>query len=275
MSVLTSKPPRASRFTRGRIAALATLALATAVVVDACFIEPNDVVVERSTWKTNVRSPLVVAHLSDLHAHGFGTREERAIALLNEAHPDVVVVSGDVVDNGNLEHARAFFEKLHAPLGVLVVRGNWEHWQRVEGERAFYASVHATLLVDEGISLRDDVWVAGMDDESTTEPNLRKALLGKPAGTITMGLFHSPSFFDHAHTGLDVAFAGHTHGGQIRVPFMAPLFLPWGSGRFVEGDYTALDGTSHLHVSRGLGTSTVPARFACKPEIAIVRLEPR
>jgi len=263
-----------TRSRRRRIVALALLGACVVLVVDAFFVEPSRVATETSTWQTGVRSPLVVAHLSDLHAHGLRTREERALAILERARPDVIVVTGDVVDEGDLEPARAFFEKLHAPLGVLVVRGNWEHWQRVESgtEARFYASVHATLLVDQGVALRDDVWAIGLDDPGSTEPNLRRALAGKPAGAITLALFHSPAYFD-AHAGtMDVAFAGHTHGGQVRVPFLPPLFLPPGSGRFVGGDYTV--GSHTMHVSRGLGTSMVDARFACRPEVAIVTLVP-
>ena len=242
------------------------------VVVDACFVEPDDVVLEVASIHANVRASLVVAHLSDLHAGELGVRESRAIALLEAAHPDLVVVTGDVVDGGTLEPARAFFQKLHAPLGVLVVRGNWEHWRPPPDERAFYASVGAKLLVNEGLAIRDDVWVAGLEDESSATPDLAKALVGAPSTGMKIGLFHSPSFFDRASASFQFAFAGHTHGGQVRIPFMAPPWLPDGSGRFVSGFYTR--GGSQMHVSRGIGTSIAPIRFACKPEVTVVTFVP-
>ena len=269
--LIDDRRPR-RRLSPRRIAALLAGVVLSSVAIDACFVEPDAVALESIGWPAKVRSPLVIAHLSDLHANGYGLREERAIAMIEAARPDVVVVTGDVVDGGTLEPARAFFEKLHAPLGVLVVRGNWEQWRPVADEAAFYGQVHATLLVNRGLEVRDDVWVAGLSDESTTAPDLGAALLGKPEGAVTVGLFHSPAYFEQASSRLDVAFAGHTHGGQIRVPGLPPLFLPRGSGRFVSGDYTV--GRSRMHVSRGLGTSIVPIRFACKPEVAIVTLIP-
>ena len=176
--------PRAWRSVVRRAVGALVVFSVVCVVVDACFVEPDDVVLEVASIHANVRAPLVVAHLSDLHAGELGVRESRAIALLEAAHPDLVVVTGDVVDGGTLEPARAFFQKLHAPLGVLVVRGNWEHWRPPPDERAFYASVGAKLLVNEGLAIRDDVWVAGLEDESSATPDLAKAL----ADIISEGL---------------------------------------------------------------------------------------
>lgn len=273
--------PRRPSHPRHRRVALAVGAVVAVIAVYTLVIAPNDVVVERTTWKMAVARPLVVAHLSDLHLRGFGAREKKAITLVDAARPDVIVVSGDVVDEGDLEKARPFFEGLHAPLGVLVVRGNWEHWQATHGEDAFYESVGATLLVNRGIAIRDDVFVAGVDDATAGEPDLGAALVGRPLGGFTLAIFHSPEYFDtRASTRVHGAFAGHTHGGQVRLPGLAPFFLPPGSGRFVAGDYEALEPPApgapraKMHVSRGLGTSMLPIRSFCQPEVAIVTIVP-
>ncbi len=81
-------------------------------------------------------------------------------------------------------------------------------------------------------------------------------------------LFHSPSAFDSAARDGDLAFAGHTHGGQVRLPFVGALWTPPGSGRFLEGWYE--QGGARMLVSRGVGTSMVPVRFLCSPEVARV-----
>jgi predicted MPP superfamily phosphohydrolase len=82
-----------------------------------------------------------------------------------------------------------------------------------------------------------------------------------------------PEFFDSLASRIDLAFAGHTHGGQVRVPGFGPLWLPAGSGRFVAAWYTAAN--ARMYVSRGVGTSILAARFACAPEVALVTLQPR
>jgi len=232
------------------------------------------VVVERNVVVLDVRTPMVIAHLSDLHLHAYGYRESEALNRVADAQPNVVVVTGDVTDDGNLETARPFFKQL-ATFGrgrTYVVLGNWEHWRPVADARAFYESVGAKLLVDEGVRLRDDVFLAGLDDITAGPPNVARAIAGRPEGAVLIGAFHSPSMWDGpGHFAL--ALAGHTHGGQIRTPFGTPLFTPPGSGRYVEGRYDEPGRT--LIVSRGLGTSIVPIRLFCPPEVRIITVVPR
>jgi predicted MPP superfamily phosphohydrolase len=261
------------RTRRRRQVSAGLLLVATALVVDAALVEPYAVTVTRHAVSANVKSPLTVLHLTDLHTHGFGARERRTVETLEEAHADLVVVTGDVVDGGDLEPARELFVRLHAPLGVWVVRGNWENWKPPPNEGAFFTSVGATLLLNEGRLVRSDVWLAGVDDPMSGTADMTAALRGAPPGATKIALLHSPAYFDEVAPSIDLAFAGHTHGGQVRAPFLGALWLPPGSGRFVEGWYTAAN--AKLYVSRGVGTSIAPVRFLCRPEIAVVTLTPR
>ena len=253
-----------------RTVVYAAVAVASALLADALLVEPQRLEVRRAQITVGVHAPLTIAHLSDLHTHAYGGLERRLTEAVRAAHPDVIVVTGDVVDDGALEPARETFEHLEAPLGVWVVRGNWENWRPPPGERAFYESVGAHLLVNEGALVRDDVWIAGTDDPMSGAASFDAALRDAPRGTTKIALFHSPEAFDRVATRFDVAFAGHTHGGQIRLPFAGPLWLPRGSGRFVDGWYES--GKARMFVSRGVGTSILPLRFNCAPEIAIVTL---
>jgi predicted MPP superfamily phosphohydrolase len=83
---------------------------------------------------------------------------------------------------------------------------------------------------------------------------------------------HGPIFFSRSAGQYDLALAGHSHGGQVRVPFWGPLWLPGGIGPYVQGWFAA--GGSRMYVSRGIGTTLLPVRFACRPELAIVTLQP-
>ncbi len=244
--------------------------------VDAFLIEPNWIEVTRYDARTLsprfAGAPLKIAHLSDLHTSGLGFRERRLLALLAAEQPDVIVVTGDTIaGRGNLEATRGLLTRLHAPLGVWVVRGNWENWKPYRNERAFYASAGVNFLLNEARPVREGVWMVGLDDPSSGSPDLEAALQGVPRDAFALALFHAPAYFDRVAKRCPLALAGHTHGGQVRFPFVRPLWLPPGSGRFLEGWYEG--GSSRMYVSRGVGTSILPVRFLCRPELAIITLE--
>ena len=155
--------------------------------------------------------------------------------------------------------------RLRAPLGVFAVRGNWENWIPPGNEREHYRLARVQILVNEGAAPREDVWLAGVDDPDSGSANINAALAGAPEGALRIALFHSPGYFDTIADQVHFAFAGHTHGGQVRVPLLPPLWMPNGSGRFVAGWYEAQPGAAssaptqqpaaRLYVSRGVGTA--------------------
>ncbi len=253
---------------RKRWVGLALLLLGSAVAVDGFLIEPSWIEVTRHTVQAPFAGPLKIAHLSDLHTYEVSRRERRLLALLEAEKPDLIVVTGDTLArSGSHEACRQLLSRLHAPLGVWLVRGNWENWRPVKGEHAFYASAGVHFLLNEARPVRRDVWIVGLDDPSTGSPNLG-ALKDVPPSAFVIALFHSPSYFDQVAGRCPLALAGHTHGGQVRVPFLRPLWLPRGSGRFLAGWYD-MSG-SRMYVSRGVGTSVLPVRFRCRPELAIL-----
>jgi predicted MPP superfamily phosphohydrolase len=220
-----------------------------------------------------VKSPLRIAHLSDLHTGGFGIREKRLLAALDRERPDLIAITGDTIDNGDLEAARPVLAAMHAPLGVFAVAGNWEHWRPVSGDQAtLYAAAGARFLRNESVRVRDDLYVIGLDDELSGAPNLRGALHGVPDGAMRLTLFHSPTGFTEAAPHTHLALAGHTHGGQVRVPFLGALWRPPGSGDYDRGFYRR--DQASMYVSQGLGTSILRVRFGCRPELAIIDVTP-
>jgi predicted MPP superfamily phosphohydrolase len=266
--------PRRSRMRRSAL--LVVVVLGCAAAVDGFLVEPNWIEVTRyqarSLSSSFVGAPLKIAHLSDLHTNGVGFRERHLLALLEAEQPDLIVVTGDTVTRGgDPEATRGLLARLHAPLGVWVVRGNWENWRRYRNERAFYASVGVNFLLNEARPVREGVWLVGLDDPASGSPNLKAALRGVPADVFTIAVFHAPAYFHQVAGRCPLALAGHTHGGQVRIPFLPPLWLPPGSGRFLEGWYE--EDRSRMYVSRGIGTSILPVRFLCRPELAIITVE--
>lgn len=250
----------------------ALVALVAACGLDALLVEPRWVEVTHPSAPPNarLRAPVRVLHVTDLHGDVPGTREARILEVLDVEKPDLVVLTGDSTDRGSLAGEKDFLARLRAPLGVFAVRGNWEHWKPAPDEAATYAAAGITLLVDEARRVRNDLWVVGFDDPTGGHPNVARALRGVPEGVATLGLVHSPVLFEDLAARMSFVLAGHTHGGQVRVPLLGAPWLPPGSGRFVAGAYEA-DG-SWLYVSRGIGTSLLPVRFACRPELPVVRL---
>ena len=269
-------PPRELRsshtWRRRRIWLYAFLLVLVALAY-ATMVEPFWIQVTHSTLTGNVRTPLKIAHLSDLHTQGLGLRERRLLKILDQEKPDIIVITGDTLSGSKAyRRERELLPQLHAPLGVWLVRGNWENSYPRAEERKFYSDLGVHLLVNQGSEVRDDVWLMGLDDPTSGNPDLDAALQNDPPGEYRIALFHSPFFFTETAGRYDLALAGHSHGGQVRIPFLYPYWVPPGVGHYVEGWFEK--NGSRLYVSRGIGTTFLPIRFLCRPEISVVTVNP-
>ncbi len=240
--------------------------------IDAFLIEPDWIRVTRHNVKAPLRSPVKILHLTDVHTYGIGPREKFILKLIEAEKPDLIVVTGDVIGDTSTDsrvypRVQEFLQYVKAPLGVYVVRGNWELWHPIGNEKAFYKSVGAELLVNESRRVRDDLWVAGFDDAFAGRPNFERTMTDIAPDAYVIGLFHAPVYFDEISGKIPLSFAGHTHGGQVCLPLYGPLWLPGGCGNYLEGWYEKND--SRLYVSRGIGMSRAQVRFWCRPEVAI------
>jgi len=244
-----------------------------AVAVDSIFIEPYRIEVTHYSVQAPIARPLKIALLTDLHTSGLGRREIRLLDLLNAENPDVIIISGDNLTAGfDYSKVRPLLSRLHAPLGVWFVRGNWENRYPLKNEHTFYSQLGVRFLLNDAAPIEPGVWLAGLDDPSTGAPNLNAALAKIPTGAYTILTFHAPGFFNQAAGRAPLVLAGHTHGGQVRIPFVPVFWKPHGSGHYLEGWYTARG--SRMYVSRGIGTSVLPIRFLCRPELAIITIGP-
>ncbi|MCS6805707.1 MAG: metallophosphoesterase [Acidobacteriota bacterium] len=247
--------------------------LCGAIVVYAVWIEPYWIEVTHHRISAPLSSPLKLVHLSDIHARDVGRRERRLVEILRAEKPDIIVITGDTVIRGYTpEGLSRVLEQFDAPLGIWFVFGNWEHWEGAPMNPSFYEAAGVRLLLNRGQLVRGDVWLAGFDDLSAGRPNMQAALNGRPADVFTIALFHSPAYFDQVAGQCHLALAGHTHGGQVRLPLLPPLWLPPGCGPYAEGWYER--NGSRLYVSRGVGTAVVNVRFFCRPEVAVITIGP-
>ncbi len=249
---------------------------------DALLREPRSFVVEETALKVAKIPPgreLRLVHLSDLHIRSFHGYHQRIADAVRALAPDMILLTGDYLEKErNLKEVRRFLKQLRAPRGVFGVQGNWEYWARLEGEnlRRHFARVGTTLLIDQrrDLEIRGvPLSVLGLDYPSPADALKRLQKSADPA-RLNILLSHVPAF-DHSalNDRIDLILCGHTHGGQIRIPFVLPFYLPRFSGHYVSGLYQVGQERTPLYVNRGIGTSVFPVRFLCRPEITLLRLQ--
>ena len=236
--------------------------------VYASWIEPYWIQVTHHTVPASI-SRIKIAHITDLHCSGLGRREQKVIELVGAEQPDLIVITGDSINvTSDYPGLHDVLSQLRAPLGVWVVRGNHEDWWPVRDEGDFYESAGVKLLLNSSAQVSDRIWLVGFDDLFAGSPDETKAFAGVPESAYKIALFHSPVYLDQIAGRCDLALAGHSHGGQVRLPILGPLWTPPFVGEYFQGWFERR-GTK-MYVSRGVGTSIADGRFWCRPEIAIL-----
>jgi predicted MPP superfamily phosphohydrolase len=225
---------------------------------------------------------LTIAHLSDLH-WGIYTDQSKvraAVEKANELSPDLIVLTGDYVLH-SAEYAAPCARELaalRAPLGVFAIPGNHDYWTDIDVVMAELSNAGLTLL--RNTSQRLDVagaplWLAGVDDVWERHHDLSATLAGVPEDEPVLLLVHEPDFADEAARAphrILLQLSGHSHGGQVNIPFLGPPVLPWLGQKYPAGLYTAPNSTLQVYTNRGIGVIAPPVRFNCRPEIALLTL---
>ena len=263
--------------TKWRLIFLILVILVFGTAFYACQIEPFRIEVTRHQISAPLHSPIKIAHLSDLHTYGIGRREQKMLAILEQEKPDLIVITGDLISGADgYEGCLEVLKNMQAPLGVWIVLGNHENWTSQEVKKTYgefkdyFESAGTNFLFNSNRKIRYDLWILGLDDAMAGKPDMEAALVGVPENAYKICLFHSPAYFDEVAGKCDLVFAGHSHGGQVRLPFLKPLWLPKECDGYDKGWFEGVG--SKMYVSRGIGTSIFPIRFNCRPEIAIITL---
>jgi predicted MPP superfamily phosphohydrolase len=256
---------------------------AAAIGTDAFGFEAHRVLVSRHDVQVPDLPPaldgLRLAQVTDVHLPGNQLAARAALEHLHRERPDIVILNGDMTESGQaLSQVADFAAEARGQRATVAILGNWEYRAGVVGDVAgdVYRRVGVELLVNQSITLDlggARLALVGLDDALMGHPDLMRARKGIAAGTPEIWLVHEPAFATAPPIGVSarpiVLLAGHTHGGQIRIPFLPPV-KPEGAGRFLEGWYR--DTFAPLYVSRGVGTTGIPARFRCPAELPIFTL---
>jgi hypothetical protein len=264
--------------------------LISALAAYGTLVEPFRLQVTRLELTTgkfsNPGSSLHIVQISDLHVERLTRRDRQLPALVAGLAPDLIVLTGDFLstsyrrDPRALEDLRQLLAQFHAPAGVYAV------WGTIEVDlpdvlRPLLEDLGIVVLEDRAIELSVDgrrLWLMGVycsQDLDADGANLRELLAGAPPDALTLLLYHTPDLMPQAAAlGVDLYLAGHTHGGQLRLPGVGAILTSSAHWKRYEAGYYR-QGDTHLYVSRGLGMEgfgTPRARLFCPPEVVSVEL---
>lgn len=223
-----------------------------------------------------------IVQLSDFHLYPHTRLEliRKAVEESNLLKPDLAVLTGDFV----LSTAQAIDDlapvlaSLNPRLGIFAILGNHDYWQGADVVTRGLETAGIPLLINRGVTLAHQnaaFHLAGVDDIWSGRPDLDAALAGATGDatgdTPVILLAHEPDFADRvaADGRVDLQLSGHSHGGQVRLPFLGAPFLPPYGRKYDLGHYTI--GKMQLYTNRGLGV-TAPIRLNCPPEVTLITL---
>ena len=220
-----------------------------------------------------------IVQISDIHYYPFTTLNlvDRAVQMANQLDPDLTVLTGDYVWH-EVEHVfdlMPVLAQLNAKYGVYAGLGNHDIWTNVEVVTRAIKQERLPLLVNQGVPIsvgKDTLYLASLDDGWSGKPDLASAMANWLEDAATVLLMHEPDLAPRyaVDKRIHLQLSGHSHGGQVRLPFYGPIVLPYLSWRYPMGLYHV--GGMWLYTNRGLGTTNVPLRINCAPEITELTL---
>ncbi|HZU29994.1 MAG TPA: metallophosphoesterase, partial [Candidatus Angelobacter sp.] len=226
-----------------------------------------------------LHAPLRIVHISDLHCDGTVRLEKRLPELIRQQHPDLIAFTGDTfVKEEAVPQAKELLAQLAAIAPTYVVLGNWDsEWARVWHQNvahpAFFEGTNVHNLAGHGESLAMQMTGAASNQQRLV-PGLIQEV---PANEFSIFLFHFPDEVELvAPSRVDLYLAGHTHGGQIALPFYGALMTLSKYDKKYESGLHRI-GSAWLYVNRGIGLEGHPprARFFARPEITVIDVAPQ
>lgn len=246
--------------------------------------ENKHLVISSYTYSSEKITPSLdgfkIIQLSDLHNAVFGHNNNNLIEKIKNQHPDIVVITGDLVDcnHTNIDAALNLTKEIVEICPVYYVTGNHEYWLEEDELHDLFTGLienDVTFLNNESVSIgveNASFNLIGIDDRSLSDNTLQN-IIQNQSDKLSIVLTHEPQYVQkYTSAKADFVFSGHAHGGQFRFPIIGGVFAPdqgffpkYDSGLYNEGDTTMV-------VSRGLGNSGFPFRLFNYPEIVEVTL---
>jgi predicted MPP superfamily phosphohydrolase len=247
------------KFLLGTLCSIPPLLLA-----DAAFLEPSWLRV-RTLRMGNAQPGQRFVHFTDLHHKGNAAFLGKVVQAINSLHPDFVVFTGDLIEEAqHLEGALDGLSKIESPL--VGVPGNHDYWAKIS-----FSPIAKCFAKNGGAWLMDDQWTSPDGRWTVTGETClgapRNSLLPRP-GTRNLLLVHYPVWAKKlGRRTYDLILAGHSHGGQVRLPFFGSIVTPFNVDEYSMGMFTTPGGP--LYVNPGIGWFFLPFRFRCRPELTV------
>lgn len=260
------------------------LILIIIILIPFCLYQNKHLVITTYTYESEKLGADLdgyrIVQISDLHNAEFGKENKKLLEIIRSCSPDIIVITGDLVDSNhtNVERAVAFVKEAVKIAPVYYVTGNHEYWlDPSENEQMMQGILAAGAydLDDEAVRIEkgdSSFLLVGLDDQHLSDETL-KNLLQEQKNELSIVLAHEPQYLqNYANAEADLVLTGHAHGGQIRLPFVGGIvapdqgFLP----EYTSGQYNSAD--TEMIVSRGLGNSIIPVRLFNYPEVVCVEL---
>ena len=271
----------------GGLAVGAAALLSIVLALRAFWFEPASlrVVEEHISLRGSARATVRIAVLADLHTgspfNGL-SRLREVVAQTNAARPDVVCILGDLVIQGVLggrsvtpEDISAELKQLRANAGVFAVLGNHDSWLSHDRVQSALERNGVRLIEETAVKVAapgGSIWLAGIGDVWTRRFDIGAALAAVADDTSPVVLMtHNPDVFPQVPARVALTLAGHTHGGQVKLPLLGTPIVPSRFGsRFAAGHI--IENGRHLYVATGVGTSILPVRFRVPPAVSVLTL---
>ncbi|QJD85573.1 metallophosphoesterase [Cohnella herbarum] len=264
----------------GGLIGLASLSGAYSRWIEPTWLEVKSVEVTLSNLPRSF-ARLRIVHFSDVHFGEYSEPEllTELVKQTQQLKPDLICFTGDLIDYSTsyISEAIALFSRLRAPYGQYAVLGNHDVFanRRPVTQGLSQAGFH--VLHNEHIALtkgEEKLYIAGIDDPWVGKPDIDRALLRIPEGACKILLAHEPDFADeYGRLPIDLQLSGHSHGGQVRIPFIGALYTPPYGSKYPHGLYRIPDSRLQVYTTRGIGMTRLPIRFNCRPELTVITLK--
>ena len=221
-----------------------------------------------------------IVQVSDLHNAKFGKNNSRLISKIKDQSPDIIVITGDIVDSNhtNIDTATDFCKEAVKIAPCYYITGNHEMWLDKSETDTLYSGMNSagvTILDSTTITLENGIYLTGLGDDHLYDGTLAKLSESVPDDALHIVLAHEPQYLEEEYrlSPPDLIITGHAHGGQVRLPFIGGIVAP-DQGffpKYTAGEYKSGDTT--MYVSRGLGNSVIPLRLFNTPEINLLKIK--
>lgn len=221
-----------------------------------------------------------IIQISDLHLDSLRSFHRSIARKINEQDPDLILFTGDSIDNPEkLETLDEFLKLIHHSIRKFAILGNWEYWGGVDLSKLndVYNQNNCELLVNQNSSLfirNREISIIGVDDLVGGNADFDQAVKDLRSTDTNVVLAHCPKYRDvisreKGKLKIDLVLSGHTHGGQVNFLGFVP-FKPQGSGNYLKGWYKNTE--PKMYVSKGIGTSILPVRFGSRAECVVMEI---